>query len=86
MSLLGCSRMLALGILCSLAVSLQAAGEFTLPSFPPEVLAYPVGELVALQPLAALLGCSAKRNLLTGEVTVARQGCTFVAPPTRWPS
>jgi len=74
-------RMLLLGICCLLSMPLWAAGDFPLPSFPPEVIAYPAGEVVALQPLATLLGCTAKRDLLTGEVTVARQGNTFTCAP-----
>ena len=74
-------RVLSLGMLFLLALPLRAAGEFPLPAFLPEVTAYPAGEVAALQPLAALLGCTATRDELSGEVTVARQGCTFVFSP-----
>jgi len=74
-------RMFTFGILLAIAVPLMAADVFPLPTFLPEVLAYPTGDVVALQPLVELLGCTATRNELTGEVTVARQDSTLIFSP-----
>ena len=83
MNCLHSPRFISLAILL-LVVSLlplSAQVGFKLPPFLPEVLLTPAGAAVPLQPLATLAGLTVTRDLLSGVVTVARQGHTFTFSP-----